>query len=77
MSHPEFDDEHLLPDAVYDADLLDDDFDDPPRKWTAWRIIGMILIILAVIALVGMQFYGWIVEPIRVPELPPPPTISA
>lgn len=77
MPEREFDDEYLLPDEVYDADLLNDEADLPTRKWTVWRIIAMTLIILAVIALVAMQFYGWFVEPIRVPELPPPPTISA
>jgi hypothetical protein len=70
-------DDDLLP-GKYDRDLMDgsadDDDESPRRKWTIWRIIAMILILLALISLILYQFYGIIVDPIRVPELPPPPT---
>ncbi len=62
---------------------FNDDFENqdaptaPERYWTGRRILITLVILITLLAFLAYTFSGLFQPPIRLPELPPPPTIGA
>jgi len=49
------------------------EIDDGKPVYMPSRRLLAIIILLALLALLAYEFYGFFVDPVRIPELPPPP----